>query len=119
MTMKIVLVTILAAAAALVLPAVAFLLGNLVVMQESTQVEFCGSCHVTMSPIVEGLAAEADELVGGEGRVGSGDWIQIWGGFASTLYSPVSVLFQVARASRRPSFYVPLPRMSPCARFLS
>ena len=43
-----------------VIPAVAALLGNIVIMQESTSVEFCGSCHVTMSPIVKSVRAEED-----------------------------------------------------------
>jgi hypothetical protein len=45
-----------------VIPAVAALLGNVVVMQESTSVEFCGSCHVTMSPIVASIRANDGSL---------------------------------------------------------
>jgi cytochrome c nitrite reductase small subunit len=55
----------------LVLPGVAFLLGNVVVMQESMQVEFCGSCHVTMSPIVEGLEANNGSLASQHYRSGA------------------------------------------------
>jgi hypothetical protein len=44
------------AVAGLVLPAAAYGLGMLMVMEESKDVRFCGSCHV-MKPIVESLHA--------------------------------------------------------------
>ena len=55
----------------LVLPAVAFLLGNIVVMQESTSVEFCGSCHETMSPIVESAFEDNGSLASTHFRAGA------------------------------------------------
>ena len=45
-----------------VIPAVAAILGNVVVIRDSTTVEFCGSCHVPMSPIVESLRADDGSL---------------------------------------------------------
>ena len=45
-----------AAVAGLVLPAVAYGLGMLMVMEKSKDVHFCGSCHV-MQPIVQSLSA--------------------------------------------------------------
>jgi hypothetical protein len=45
-----------------VVPAVAALLGNIVVLQDSTTVEFCGSCHVPMSPIVASIRADDASL---------------------------------------------------------
>src|SRR5262249_25620472 len=48
------------AVAGLVLPAAAYGLGMLMVMEESKDVRFCGSCHV-MTPIVESLHATDGE----------------------------------------------------------
>ena len=45
-----------AAVAALALPAAAYGLGMLMVMEKSKDVHFCGSCHV-MTPVVESLSA--------------------------------------------------------------
>ena len=45
-----------AAVAGLVLPAAAYGLGMLMVMEKSKDVRFCGSCHV-MTPVVESLGA--------------------------------------------------------------
>src|SRR5215470_19486262 len=44
------------AVAGLVLPAAAYGLGMLMVMEKSKDVRFCGSCHV-MTPVVESLRA--------------------------------------------------------------
>src|SRR4029450_6982608 len=46
------------AVAGLVLPAAAYGLGMLMVMEESKDIRFCGSCHV-MKPIAETLHAPA------------------------------------------------------------
>jgi hypothetical protein len=52
-----------ASALAMVLfPVFSVLLANLALMDESKQVRFCGSCHETMSPIVESLSSDADSL---------------------------------------------------------
>jgi len=47
------------AMAGLTLPAVAYGLGILLVMEESKNVRFCGSCHV-MGPVVQSLTASGD-----------------------------------------------------------
>jgi cytochrome c nitrite reductase small subunit len=88
-----------------VLPAVAFLLGNVVVMQESTQAEFCGSCHVTMSPIVEGLATDNGSLASQHfrsGAVPSGtacytchSGYGIWGGVDAKMAGVIHMLHTV------------------------
>ena len=47
----------------LVLPAVSLALGNLVGLQQAKKVEFCGSCHLTMSPYVNDMRhAESGSL---------------------------------------------------------
>ena len=49
-------------APALLLPAVAYGIGYLFTLEESKQVEFCGSCHTTMSPLVTALDEDNDSL---------------------------------------------------------
>jgi hypothetical protein len=50
-----------ASALAMVLfPVFSVVLANLVLMTESKQVKFCGSCHETMGPIAASLDAEGD-----------------------------------------------------------
>ncbi len=78
-----------------VIPALAALLGNIVVMQESTSVEFCGSCHVTMSPIVASIRADDGSLASihyKRGAVHTGDACYdchsgygIWGGLDAKM----------------------------------
>ncbi len=51
-----------ALAGLVLLPIFAFLLGNLVLMERSKGVEFCGSCHATMSPLVASLSEENGSL---------------------------------------------------------
>ena len=46
------------------LPLVAYLLGNIHVMNESKRVTFCGSCHETMSPLLETLRTDDSTLAG-------------------------------------------------------
>ncbi len=48
----------------LLLPLVAYLLGDLHVIEESKRVEFCGSCHETMSPLVEAMKTNDEYLAG-------------------------------------------------------
>lgn len=47
---------------ALLLPATAFGVGYLFMLEESKSVEFCGSCHVTMSPLVSALDEDTESL---------------------------------------------------------
>lgn len=44
------------------LPLFVYLLGDLHVVEESKKVEFCGSCHETMSPVVASLHTDGDHL---------------------------------------------------------
>jgi hypothetical protein len=48
--------------ALMVLPLFAYLLGDLQVVEESKHVEFCGSCHATMSPLVESMENDGETL---------------------------------------------------------
>ena len=74
----------------LVLPAMAALLGNVVVMQQSTSTEFCGTCHVTMSPILASVRADDGSLAsthfakgavpGGEACYTCHSGYGLWGG---------------------------------------
>jgi hypothetical protein len=57
----------------LVLPAFTYAAGYLFILEESKRVEFCGSCHETMSPIVAALATDADSLAAIHWRKGAVD----------------------------------------------
>ena len=46
------------------LPLVGYLLGNIHLLEESKRVTFCGSCHATMSPLLETLRNDASTLAG-------------------------------------------------------
>ena len=46
------------------LPLVAYLLGNIHLLDESKRVSFCGSCHESMSPLLETLQADESTLAG-------------------------------------------------------
>lgn len=46
------------------LPVFAYVLGTLFVMQESKRVEFCGSCHEVMGPVVESISTDQETLAG-------------------------------------------------------
>ncbi len=46
------------------LPLVGYLLGNMHVLDESKRVTFCGSCHETMSPLLETLRNDDSTLAG-------------------------------------------------------
>ncbi len=46
----------------LLAPLFSYLLGNLHLLEESKHVEFCGSCHETMSPIVEAMRSDTEYL---------------------------------------------------------
>ena len=50
------------AATLLLLPAFSYVLGDLYLLEESKKVEFCGSCHETMSPLVEAMRTDGDSL---------------------------------------------------------
>jgi nitrate/TMAO reductase-like tetraheme cytochrome c subunit len=63
--------TTLAVNGLIVLPAFAFLVGNLVVMEESKSVEFCGSCHETMGPITESAFEDNGSLASIHFRAGA------------------------------------------------
>jgi cytochrome c nitrite reductase small subunit len=63
--------TTLAVIGLIALPAFAYLIGNLVVMEESKSVEFCGSCHETMSPITEGIYEDNGSLASTHFRAGA------------------------------------------------
>lgn len=46
----------------LLVPVFAYVLGDIHVLQESKKVEFCGSCHTTMSPVVAAMKGDSDTL---------------------------------------------------------
>ena len=46
----------------LLLPIFGYVLGNLHVLEESKRVEFCASCHATMSPIAEAMRSDTEYL---------------------------------------------------------
>jgi hypothetical protein len=46
----------------LLLPVFSYVLGNLHVLEESKKVRFCGSCHETMSPVLEALREDEATL---------------------------------------------------------
>ena len=52
----------LSGSALVLLPIFGYVLGNLHVLDESKSVEFCGSCHVTMPPLVESMQTGSDNL---------------------------------------------------------
>ena len=54
----------LASSSLVLLPLIAYLLGNIHLMNESKRVTFCGSCHETMSPLLETLRSDASTLAG-------------------------------------------------------
>jgi hypothetical protein len=60
-----------AASALIVVPIFAYFLGNLVIMQESKKVAFCGSCHETMGPLIESAFQDNGSLASNHFRAGS------------------------------------------------
>lgn len=58
-------------AAALLVPLAGYVLGNLHVLDESKSVAFCGSCHVTMPPLVESMKMEGKDLASLHYRAGA------------------------------------------------
>jgi hypothetical protein len=50
------------AAAAFLLPLFAYGFGAIDLTEEAKRVEFCGSCHATMPPLVESLSSEEESL---------------------------------------------------------
>lgn len=67
--------TSLAAAAVglIALPVFSYVIGYLFLMEESKRVEFCGSCHETMSPIVAAIATDTESLSAIHWRSGAVD----------------------------------------------
>ena len=53
------------------LPLFGYVLGNLHVLDESKSVEFCGSCHVTMPPLVESMKSGGNDLAASHYRNGA------------------------------------------------
>jgi hypothetical protein len=49
-------------AAMLLVPLFAYVVGDLHLLEVSKKVEFCGSCHETMSPIVEAMRSDTEYL---------------------------------------------------------
>lgn len=56
--------TVLSLPVLFLLPVFGYALGNLQILEESKRVTFCGSCHETMSPLVETLRADDSTLAG-------------------------------------------------------
>lgn len=48
--------------ALLLVPLFAYALGDLHLLEESKRVEFCGSCHETMTPLVEAMRSDGEYL---------------------------------------------------------
>jgi nitrate/TMAO reductase-like tetraheme cytochrome c subunit len=53
------------------LPLFGYVLGDLHVLESSKSVEFCGSCHVTMPPLVESMQSEGKTLASVHFRQGA------------------------------------------------
>ena len=62
---------VLSASGLVLLPVFGYVLGNLHVVDESKSVEFCGSCHVTMPPLVESMKSGGNELAASHYRKGA------------------------------------------------
>lgn len=62
---------VLSASGLVLLPVFGYVLGNLHVLDESKSVEFCGSCHVTMPPLVESMKLDGNELAASHYRKGA------------------------------------------------
>jgi cytochrome c nitrite reductase small subunit len=81
--------------ALLLLPVFSYVLGDLHVLEESKSVEFCGSCHETMSPLVESLRTGDGSLASTHYRTGAVSYTDacyqchsgygIWGTFDAKL----------------------------------
>jgi nitrate/TMAO reductase-like tetraheme cytochrome c subunit len=54
--------TALASTVMLLLPVFTYVLGDLLVLEESKSVRFCGSCHQTMSPVVQAMRSDGETL---------------------------------------------------------
>jgi hypothetical protein len=62
-----------AAVGLIAFPAFSAVIGALFLLEESKRVEFCGSCHETMSPIVEALRTDTESLSALHWRAGAVD----------------------------------------------
>ena len=77
--------------ALLLIPIFAYVLGNLQILEDSKRVEFCGSCHGSMSPVVEAMREHETSLAGIHYQKGAVSYEQacfschsgygIWGNF--------------------------------------
>jgi hypothetical protein len=63
--------TVLSTSGLVLLPVFAYVLGNLHVLDESKSVEFCGSCHLTMPPLVESMKSDGSGLAASHYRKGA------------------------------------------------
>ncbi len=61
----------LSSSAVVLLPLFGYVLGNLHVLESSKSVEFCGSCHVTMPPLVESMKSGGKTLAAVHFRKGA------------------------------------------------
>jgi hypothetical protein len=62
-----------AATGLIALPAFSYVIGSLFLMEESKRVEFCGSCHQPMAPIVAALSTDTESLASIHWREGAVD----------------------------------------------
>lgn len=96
---------------ALLLPAAAYAVGHLFVLEESKSVAFCGSCHATMSPLVAALPEDNDTISSAHWRRGAvahetgcyqcHSGYGIWGGVGAKL---AGVRHMVRTVTRRYTF---------------
>jgi hypothetical protein len=92
------------------LPLFGYLLGNFHVLDESKSVDFCGSCHVTMPPLVEAMKQDGDWLATSHFRKGAVQHGEacyvchsgygVWGG-ANAKLSGISHMFHTVLATER------------------
>jgi len=103
---------VLSASGLLLLPVFGYVLGNLHVLDESKSVEFCGSCHVTMPPLVESMKLPGNELAAShyqKGAVSRKDACYVChsgygiaGGFHAKLAGISHMIHTVKRSERYP-----------------
>ncbi len=101
------------------LPIFGYALGNLHILEESKRVTFCGSCHETMSPLVESMRQDDTTLAGNHYQRGAvshefacyqcHSGYGIWGGFAAKLAGVSHMLHTVTGDYEYPiSLHAPL-----------
>ncbi len=94
------------------LPIFGYVLGNLHVLDESKSVEFCGSCHVTMPPIVESMQTGDDNLAAAHYQRGAVSHTEacyvchsgygVWGGVNAKLAGVNHMLHTMMGSQRYP-----------------